>query len=63
VSAEAGIALLPPWSARSIAGAHILYGQILDRIEANDYDVFVRRARVPTARKLSTAARLFARRP
>jgi phytoene synthase len=62
VSAEAGIALLPPWSARSIAGAHILYGQILDRIEANDYDVFVRRARVPTARKLSTAARLFARR-
>jgi phytoene synthase len=61
-SAEAGIALLPSWSARSIAGAHQLYKQILDRIQANDYDVFVRRARVPTARKVLTAARLFARR-
>ena len=60
-SAARGIAMLPSWSARSIEGAHSLYGQILDRIEANDYDVFVRRARVPTARKMMTAARLLTR--
>jgi phytoene synthase len=57
-SAAEGIGLLPPSSARCIAAAHALYGQILDRIEAADYDVFSRRARVPTLRKLTTVAQL-----
>ncbi len=39
-SADAGIALLPPWSARAIAAARTLYAAILDEIEASDYDVF-----------------------
>ena len=60
-SAEKGIALLPPWSAPSIAVAHELYGGILDVIEANDYDVFTRRARVSTAHKLMVAARTLMR--
>ena len=34
----------------------MLYSQILDRIEHNDYDVFSRRARVSTTRKATTAA-------
>jgi 15-cis-phytoene synthase len=55
-SAGAGLALLPPWSARAIATARTLYARILDEIEANDYDVFARRARVSTARKLAVAA-------
>ena len=55
-SADAGIALLPTWSARSIATARLLYARILDEIEANDYDVFTRRARVPLATKLRIAA-------
>jgi len=45
--AEAGIALLPPRSARCVATAHTLYSGILERIEARDYDVFTGRARVP----------------
>ena len=55
--AEAGIAMLPGRSARCVAAAHDLYGRILDRIEAQGYDVFARRARVPTAVKLVVAAR------
>ena len=31
--------------------AHDLYGRILDRIEAQGYDVFARRARVSTPRQ------------
>ncbi|MGE0880440.1 MAG: phytoene/squalene synthase family protein [Acidimicrobiia bacterium] len=57
-SADLGIAMLPAPSAHAIKAARILYGEILDRIEANDYDVFTTRARVPLARKLSVAARL-----
>ena len=53
----AGLALLPPRSARCVAAAHDLYGRILDRIEVQGYDVFARRARVPTSRKLVVAAR------
>ena len=55
--AEAGWALLPPASRRCIRIAHRLYAEILDRLEAGDYDVFSRRAAVPTARKLAVAAR------
>jgi phytoene synthase len=56
-SADRGIALLPPASARCVRTARQLYSQIHERIEAADYDVFSSRARVPTARKLLTAAR------
>ena len=55
--AAVGIALLPPRSARCIAAAHDLYGRILGRIEVQGYDVFRRRARVPTPVKLAVAAR------
>jgi phytoene synthase len=57
LAARPGIDLLPPSSARSIRAAHLLYGAILDRIEANGYDVFSSRARVPLPRKLAVAAR------
>ncbi len=55
--ADKGIPLLPGRSARCVATARILYSRILERIEANDYDVFTRRARVPSAEKLWVAAR------
>jgi 15-cis-phytoene synthase len=57
-SAEDGLALLPPSSARCVRSAHVLYAGILDAIEAADYDVFSARARVPTWRKLATVARV-----
>jgi phytoene synthase len=56
--ADEGIALLPPRSARCVGTARVLYAQILDRIEGQSYDVFSRRARVPTWRKAATAARI-----
>jgi 15-cis-phytoene synthase len=55
-SADEGIELLPGWSAPSIRTARVLYAGILDRIVANDYDVFSMRARVPTVTKLAVAA-------
>ncbi len=56
--ADTGIPMLPPRSARCVAAARLLYSQILDRIEAADYDVFHERVRVPTARKAMTAGRI-----
>lgn len=58
--ARAGVAMLPPRSARCVATALTLYSQILDRIEARDYDVFSGRARVPVWRKAATAAAVLA---
>jgi phytoene synthase len=58
--AEAGIAMLPRRSASCVGAAHDLYGRILDRIEAQGYDVFAKRARVPTPTKLAVAARRLA---
>jgi len=55
---DTGIALLPGRSARRVGAARVLYSQILTRIEAADYDVFATRARVPTWRKATTAARI-----
>ena len=55
-SADRGIELLPPRSAACVRSARVLYSRILDEIEGNDYDVFATRARVPTVRKLVTAA-------
>ncbi len=57
-SADLGIPMLPPASARCVGAARALYSQILDRIEAAEYDVFHERARVPTPRKLATVARV-----
>jgi 15-cis-phytoene synthase len=57
-SADLGVPMLPPVSARCIAGARALYSGILDRIEAASYDVFGSRVRVPSWRKLAVAARV-----
>jgi phytoene synthase len=58
--ADEGIPLLPPASARCVGTARTLYSRILDRIEANDYDVFTTRARVPVWRKAAVSARILA---
>ena len=55
--AEAGWAMLAPSSRACVRIAHRLYGEILDRIEAGDYDVFRRRASVPGHRKVAVAGR------
>jgi phytoene synthase len=57
-SADIGIRMLPPRSARCIRAARVLYSRILERIEAQDYDVFVRRASVPTVQKALMVGRL-----
>ena len=54
-SADLGIAMLPPASARCVRTARVLYSGILERIERSGYDVFAERVRVPTARKALTA--------
>lgn len=56
--ADLGIPLLPSASQRCVATARVLYARILEHIEANDYDVFTRRARVPTTAKAGMAARM-----
>lgn len=53
--AEPGIALLAPRSRYTVRLALSLYRGILDRIEANRYDVFSRRAYVPYSAKLLSA--------
>lgn len=53
--ADTGLRWLPPASARCVSTARRLYSQILERIEANDFDVFRTRARVPTLRKMAVA--------
>ncbi len=55
--ADEGMGFLPASSARCIRAARRLYSEILDVIEANDYDVFSERARVPTWRKALVVAR------
>jgi phytoene synthase len=61
--AEAGWAMLEPRSQACIRIAHRLYGEILDRLEAADWQVFNQRPAVPIHRKLAVAARELARRP
>jgi phytoene synthase len=53
-AANDGLPMLHGAAHRCVQSASVLYAQILDRIEAADYDVFARRARVPTWRKLAT---------
>jgi 15-cis-phytoene synthase len=55
--ADRGIDVLPPRSAACVRTARVLYSGILEQIEANGYDVFTTRARVPTPRKVAVAAR------
>jgi 15-cis-phytoene synthase len=55
-SADLGVAYLPPASARCIRAARRLYSAILDQVETADYDVFSRRARVPSWRKALVVA-------
>jgi phytoene synthase len=57
VSADIGIGMLPPRSARCVRAARMLYSRILDVIEEQGYDVFSRRARVPTWQKAALVAR------
>lgn len=57
-SADIGLAMLPKQSARSIGAARVLYGRILDKIEARDYDVFSGRASVSTWEKAAMVVRL-----
>jgi phytoene synthase len=57
-SAEIGIAMLPDRSAKCVGAAHALYGRILDKIEAQDYDVFTSRASVSTTEKATMVAKL-----
>jgi phytoene synthase len=53
--AEPGIALLDPASQPCIRTAYDLYGGILDEIVLAGYDVFTRRATVPTRKRLAVA--------
>jgi phytoene synthase len=62
-SAELGVAMLPERSARCIAAARQLYEGILDRVEAQHYDVFTTRARVPRVQKVALVAKLAMPRP
>jgi phytoene synthase len=57
-SADLGIPMLPATSARCIRGARLLYSGILTEIEKADYDVFAKRVRVPTWKKLAVAFRM-----
>ena len=57
-SADLGIEMLPARSARCIRAARVLYSRILDKIEAQHFDVFAGRARVSTAEKAAMVARL-----
>lgn len=59
--AEEGVDMLAAVSRPCVRTAYVLYSEILDRIEAADYDVFSRRARVGTRRKVRVAAGAFGR--
>ncbi|MFD4427979.1 phytoene/squalene synthase family protein, partial [Nocardia sp. NPDC058497] len=58
--AEPGIELLEPRVRPAIRTAAVLYAEILDRIEAADFQVFERRATVPNHRRILVAAKGFA---
>ncbi len=57
IRSRAGISLLNPASQPCINAARILYCQIADEVEKIDFDVFNKRAKVSSWRKLSVAAR------
>jgi phytoene synthase len=55
VTAKQGIRLLDPTSRDCMQTAFILYSSILDAIEASNYDVLTRRAKVSSARRAAVA--------
>ena len=55
--ADAGMHFIPAEARLPVRLARVLYARILDKIEQNEYDVFSRRARVPTWEKLLVLAR------
>ncbi len=61
--ADEGMAYIPRGRRFPVVVARELYAAILDRIEAQDYDVFSRRAQVSRPAKLVFAARCAARDP
>jgi phytoene synthase len=61
--AEQGWGMLEPRSQACIRIVHRLYSEILDRVEAADWQVFAGRAAVPTRRKAIVALREVVRRP
>jgi len=58
-----GIALLHPDGRMAVAAAAEIYRGILAKIEANDYDVFARRAYVSSVGKLLALLRVWRRQP
>lgn len=61
--ARPGVDMLPLRSARCVATALRMYSEILERIEAADYDVFSQRRRVPRRRKVALLADVLVRGP
>ena len=61
--ADEGMRYIPRGRRFPVVVARELYAAILDRIEAQDYDVFSRRAQVSRPAKLLFAARCAARDP
>lgn len=61
--ADAGMGYIPRGNRYPVAVARELYAAILERIEAQDYDVFSRRAETSLPRKLAVAAGCAARDP
>lgn len=57
--AEAGIPLLSPKTRRAVTLAARFYEAILDQIEAANYDVFAKRARVPLFKKIIIILRTY----
>jgi 15-cis-phytoene synthase len=55
VKAAKGIPMLAPSSQRCIRTAYRLYGEILHEVAKADFDVFTRRATVPSGRRLIVA--------
>ncbi len=55
---DAGIQKLPKHAQKAILLARLLYSQILDQIEANEYQIFDRRVRTNLAQKLLCAAKV-----
>jgi phytoene synthase len=56
-SASSGVRLVDPTSQDCLRTALVLYGEILDVIEAHDYDVFSSRAKVGLRRRAAVATR------
>jgi phytoene synthase len=63
IVAAAGIQMLAPSSQACMRAAFRIYGGILDEVEAQDHDVFVRRATVPRLRRIAVALRCLLTRP